>query len=80
MLWGVSSGTGGISIESELTKLAKNKITDILALRLELSREGSKHIGMLLESKETTEAEVADDVFVTEKTKKSSGTSPWRLE
>lgn len=80
MLWGVSSGTGGISIESELTKLAKNKITDILALRLELSREGSKHIGMLLESKETTEAEVADDVFVTEKTKKSSGTSPWVAE
>lgn len=80
MLWGVSSGTGGISIEEELTKLARNKLTDILALRLELSREGRSHIGMLTESKETTEAEVGEEVYTTQKTKKASGVSPWVAE
>jgi hypothetical protein len=79
-LWGISSDTSGISIEDELNKLARNKLTDILALRLELSREGRSHIGMLTESKETTEAEVSDDVFVTVKTKKASGVSPWVAE
>ena len=80
MLWGISPDTGSISVEEELNKLARNKLTDILALRLELSREGSKHIGMLLGSKEITEAEVAEDVFSTVKTKKLSGTSPWVQE
>lgn len=80
VLWGVTSGTGGLSIEEELTKLARNKITDVLALRLELSREGSKHIGMLRESEETTEAEVGEDVYTTVKTKRASGASPWVAE
>lgn len=80
VLWGISSGTGGISVEEELTKLARNKVTDIVALRLELSREGSRHIGLLVDSKEVTEAEVADDVFKTLKTKRSAGTSPWVAE
>lgn len=80
MLWGVTPGTGGLSIEEELTKLARNKITDVLALRLELSREGSKHIGMLRESEETTEAEVGEEVYTTVKTKKASGSSPWVAE
>lgn len=79
-LWGISPDTSGISIEDELNKLARNKLTDILALRLELSREGSKHIGLLLESREVTEAEVADDVFTTVKKKHQSGTSPWVAE
>jgi hypothetical protein len=79
-LWGINPDAGSISIEDELTKLARNKITDILALRLELSREGGKHIGLLLDSKETTEAEVGEDVFTTVKTKKASGTSPWVAE
>lgn len=79
-LWGISSDTGSFSVEEELTKLARNKVTDILALRLELSRENSRHIGLLTNSKETTEAEVADDVFLTVKTKRLSGTSPWVQE
>jgi len=79
-LWGISSDAGSISVEDELHKLARNKITDILALRIELSREGSRHIGLLTNSKEVTEAEVADDVFNTVKTKRLSGTSPWVQE
>lgn len=79
-LWGISSETGGLSVEQELTKLARNKIADIVALRLELSREGVKHIGMLTNSRETTEAEVADDIYVTEKTKRAAGVSPWVVE
>jgi hypothetical protein len=76
-LWGISSGTGSISVEEELTKLARNKLTDILALRLELSREGTSHIGMLVDSREKTSAEVSEDVFVTLKVKRSAGVSPW---
>lgn len=45
-----------------------------------MSREGGKHIGLLLESKEVTEAEVSDDVFTTVKKKHASGTSPWVTE
>lgn len=79
-LWGISEDTGSISVEAELQKLAKNKVTDILALRIELSREGVKHIGMLRDSVETTEAEVSEDVYTTVKTKRSSGISPWVAE
>lgn len=79
-LWGINSDAGGISIAEELQKLARNKLTDILALRIELSREGSKHIGMLKESTDTTESEVGEDVYVTVKTKRSSGVSPWVKE
>ena len=79
-LWGVSSDASGLSIADELTKLAKNKLTDILALRLELSREGSKHIGLLTDGKDITESEVADDVYVTVKTQKKATVSPWVKE
>lgn len=79
-LWGINSDAGGISIVEELNKLARNKLTDILALRIELSREGGRHIGMLTDAKETTESEVGEDVYVTVKTKKSAGISPWVAE
>jgi hypothetical protein len=79
-LWGISSDAGGISIEEQLNQLARNKVTDILALRLELSREGGKHIGLLLDSKEVTETEVEDDIFQTVKKKHASGVSPWVVE
>lgn len=80
-LWGISPDTSGVSIEDELNKLARNKLTDILALRLELSREGGpKHIGLLKDQEETTESEVADDVFVTVKTRRASSVSPWVQE
>jgi len=78
-LWGISSDASGISIEEELTKLARNKLTDILALRLELS-SGGRHIGLLMDSKEVTDTEVGEDVFTTVKKKHSSGVSPWVAE
>ena len=84
VLWGISSDTSGISVEAELQKLARNKVTDILALRIELSREGVKHIGLLLDSKEVSEAETGNDedsnVFTTVKTKRNAGVSPWVQE
>ena len=79
-LWGISSDTSGLSVEEELTKLARNKIVDILALRIELGGSPRKHIGLLTNSKEVTEAEVAEDVFSTVKTKRVSSTSPWVQE
>lgn len=80
MLWGINPDTGGISVEEELTKLARNKITDITALRLKLGASSVDHIGMLTESREKTSAEVGDDVFVTLKVKRGAGTSPWVAE
>lgn len=79
-LWGISPGASGISVVDELNKLANAKITDILALRIELSREGAKHIGMLRDGQEVTDAEVGDDIYTTVKTKKSAGVSPWVAE
>jgi hypothetical protein len=79
VLWGISPDAGSVSIEEELTRLARNKITDITALRLKLGVEG-KHIGLLRESREITEAEVGDDVFTTVRTKHLSGVSPWVQE
>lgn len=79
-LWGISEGAGSISVEAELTKLARNKLTDILALRIELGLNTRKHIGLLTASHEVTEAEVAEDVFTTVKRKRVSGVSPWVKE
>ena len=79
-LWGVSSGTGGISVEEELTKLARNKLTDILALRTLLSDSDGTHIGMLTDSREVTDSEVGEEVYRTIKKKSSSGVSPWVVE
>lgn len=79
-LWGISEDAGSISIVDELTKLARNKLTDILALRIELGKDTTQHIGLLTESRERTSAEVADDVYVTLKTKRSAGVSPWVVE
>lgn len=79
-LWGINTDTSGISVEAELTQLAKNKLADITALRIELSSTGAKHIGLLVDSRETTDAEVGEDVFRTVKTKRSSGASPWVAE
>lgn len=73
VLWGISSDTSGLSIEAELTKLARNKMTDILAIRLELGLNPTKTYGLMLDSKETTEAEVGEEIYVTVKTKKSVG-------
>lgn len=79
-LWGISPDTSGVSIQEELEKLARNKLTDITALRLKLGSESESHIGLLTDSREKTEAEVGEDVYTTIKTKKSSGVSPWVQE
>lgn len=71
VLWGISEDTSGLSIEAELTKLARNKMTDILAIRLELGLNPRKTYGLMLDSKEVTDAEVGEDVYTTVKTKKS---------
>ena len=76
VLWGISSDTSGISVEDELQKLARNKITDVLALRIELGANPSQYYGMLLDSREITSAEVGEDIYVTSKKKHSSGVHP----
>lgn len=80
VLWGISEGTGSISVEAELTRLARNKLTDVLALRLHLSKDTTQHIGLLLESRERTSAEVGEDTFDTIKVKRTAGVSPWVSE
>lgn len=79
-LWDISDDAGSISVEAELQKLAKNKVTDILALRIELSKEGVRHIGLLVDSKEITEAEVGEEIYTTSKVKRSASVSPWVAE
>lgn len=83
-LWGISSDTGGISIEEELTKLARNKITDIIALRIELSQSGRKHIGTLTESHTQTEYDIEGTVQSksgSQETRvKRAAVSPWVQE
>lgn len=63
-------------MEEELNKLARNKLTDIMALRIELGANPAKYYGMLLESREITEAEVGEDIYTTSKKKHVSGVHP----
>lgn len=80
MLWGISPDTGSVSVQEELEQLARNTLTDIIALRIKLGESTSDHIGLLVASREKIEAEVADEVYTTIKTKRVSGTSPWVAE
>jgi hypothetical protein len=85
VLWGISSGTGGISVEEELTKLARNKMTDIIALRLKISGdEVQRHIGQLTESTSLVEYDIEGTVQSksgTQETRtKKAGTSVWVQE
>jgi hypothetical protein len=79
-LWGITPDAGSISVEEELTKLARNKLTDIVALRTHLSTEDNKHIGLLRDSHEVTDTEVGEESYRTLKTKKTAGVSPWVIE
>lgn len=79
-LWGISTDAGSISVEEELNKLAKNKLTDIIALRTYISEGKRSHIGTLTSSVEETEQEVGEETYQTRKTKKSPGVSPWVQE
>lgn len=63
VLWGISSDTSGISVEQELTKLARNKLTDIMALRIKISGDSvNKHIGTLTETHVVTEYDIEGTV------------------
>lgn len=85
MLWGISPDAGSVSIEEELQKLARNKLTDVTALRLKISGdEVARHIGRLHES--TTEVEYDIEGTVQSKSgtqttvSKRAGTSVWVQE
>lgn len=84
VLWGVHTGPSLVSVEEELQKLARNKITDILALRLYISENTLRHIGTLTESITVAEYDITGTVQSKEGTQetrtKRAGTSPWVSE
>lgn len=57
-LWGISPDTGSVDIVEELNKLARNKMTDITAIRLKMGEQPDKFYGMLEDSREITESDV----------------------
>lgn len=84
-LWGISSDTSGISVREELEKLARNKLTDVIALRLKISGEDvSRHIGMLRTGKVEVEYDIEGTVQSKSGTQttesRSAGTSVWVQE
>lgn len=72
-MWGISADTGSVSIVDELNKLARNKLTDITALRIKLGENPEQYYGMLLDTEEVTENDITG---TTRKEKKVSGTHP----
>jgi hypothetical protein len=62
-LWGIAPGAGSISVEEELTKLFRNKLADVTALRLKISAdEQARHIGHLRESRVENEYDIQGTV------------------
>lgn len=62
-LWGITVDAGSISVAEELTKLARNKLTDVTALRLKISQDAiTKHIGTLTEQETLTEYDIEGTV------------------
>lgn len=62
-LWGISTDTSSVSIVDELNKLARNKLTDIIALRIKISGDSvSRHIGTLTETHTLTEYDIEGTV------------------
>lgn len=76
-LWGISSGAGGISVKEELEQLARNKLTDITALRLELGSSPEAHYGLLVDSREVSESELHG---TSKKVVRKAGVHPLVLE
>jgi hypothetical protein len=84
-LWGISSDAGSLSIEEELTKLARNKLTDIIALRIKISSDPvQRHIGRLVDNEVLTEYDIEGTVQSksgTQQTQtKRASTSVWVQE
>lgn len=85
VLWGISSDTGGLSVQEELEQLARNKKTDIIALRLKISQDDiRRHIGQLVESHTEVEYDIIGTVQSKQGTQetrtKRAGTSVWVQE
>lgn len=84
-LWGITEDTSGISVVDELNKLARNKMTDILALRIKISGDRvQQHIGQLTEGSSITEYDIEGTIqsksgYQESRTKKAS-TSIWVQE
>lgn len=84
-LWGISMDTSSVSIVDELNKLARNKLTDIVALRVKISGDSvARHIGTLTETVSQTEYDIVGTVQSKEgqqetRTKRAS-TSVWVQE
>lgn len=84
-LWGIAPDTGGVSVEEELTKLARNKLADVNALRIKLSQDPiQSHIGRLTETISLVEYDIQGTVQSKEGTQetrvKRAGTSVWVQE
>lgn len=83
-LWGITPDAGSLSVEAELTKLARNKLTDVNALRIKIGAEPLKHIGRLVESDITTEYDIEGTVQSKSGNQrtisKRAGTSVWVQE
>lgn len=84
-LWGISEDASSISVVDELNKLARNKLTDIVALRIKISGDQvSRHIGRLTDTVVQTEYDIVGTVQSKEGQQetvtKKSGTSVWVQE
>lgn len=84
-LWGISTDASSVSIVDELNKLARNKLTDIVALRVKISGDRvSQHIGTLTDNVSQTEYDIEGTVQSKtgqqETSVRRAGTSPWVQE
>ena len=84
-LWGIAPDAGSVSVEQELTKLARNKLADVNALRIKISADPiALHIGRLTETITLVEYDIEGTVQSkagTQETRvKRAGTSVWVQE
>jgi hypothetical protein len=85
VLWGIAPNTGGISVAEQLEQLARNKMTDIIALRIKISEdEVAQHIGVLETGRTSIEYNIQGTVQSKEGTQRSrmraAGVSVWVQE
>lgn len=84
-LWGITPDAGSVSVEEELNKLARHKLTDITALRIKISGDSiTRHIGKLTETETVTEYDIEGTVQSKSGTQESrtkrADTSVWVKE
>jgi len=84
-LWGIAPDAGSVSVEEQLHKLARNKLSDVNALRIKISGDPiSQHIGRLTELITEVEYDIIGTVQSKEGTQrtvaKRAGTSVWVQE